>query len=171
MKHKLLLIYTWFIRVCLYFLPDIPLVMRFRGWLYSFGMKSSGKNFQVAHNVILNSLEWLSVGDNVYFAMGNISLCFGGIKVENNVMFGPNCVLTAGNHTYLNGSYRFGPSKSSPIIIGCGSWIGANCTILPGVNFPKSSVAAAGSVITKTMKYNGIGIYGGIPAKFIKSNI
>jgi hypothetical protein len=34
-------------------------------------MPSCGSNFQVAHNVILNSIEGLAVGNNVYLAMGN----------------------------------------------------------------------------------------------------
>ena len=53
MKHRLLLLYSWLVKTVLFFLPDIPLIMRFRGFLYSLGMPSCGSNFQVAHNVII----------------------------------------------------------------------------------------------------------------------
>lgn len=168
MKHKLLLIYTWIIKTLLCFLPDIPQIMRFRGWLYSFGLKKCGRNFQVAHNVILNTLESISVGDNVYIAMTTIFLGGGDVEIGDNVMVGPGCLVTAGNHTFLNGSYRYGPSKMEKIKIGKNSWIGGHCVILPGTNFPESSIAAANSVLTKKLKDRGVGIYGGIPAQIIK---
>ena len=60
-------------------------------------MPSCGSNFQVAHNVILNSIEGLAVGNNVYLAMGNIIYAHGKAIIGNNVMFGPDCLLTTGN--------------------------------------------------------------------------
>ena len=106
MKHRLLLLYSWLIKTMLFFFPDIPLIMRFRGFLYSLGMPSCGSNFQVAHNVTLNSIEGLTVGNNVYLAMGNIIYAHGKAIIGNNVMFGPGCLLTTGNHTFGDGSYR-----------------------------------------------------------------
>lgn len=62
MKHKLLLAYSWFVRTILFFLPDMPLVMRFRGFLYGLGMAKRGKNIQVTHDAILRDLENMSLG-------------------------------------------------------------------------------------------------------------
>ena len=31
LKHKLKQLYCWFIRTTLFFLPDVPMIMRFRG--------------------------------------------------------------------------------------------------------------------------------------------
>lgn len=167
MKHRLILLYSWAVRVLLFFLPDVPFIMRFRGLLYSFAMKKCGRNFQVAHNVILNSIEGLSVGDNVYIAMNNVVFSHGIIIIEDNVMFGPSCTITSGNHTFLNGSYRYGEPIEKPIIIMEGAWIGANCVILPGVKFPPRSVLAAGAVLTSSID-DVEGIYAGVPAKLIK---
>ena len=79
MKHRLLLLYSWLIKTMLFFFPDIPLIMRFRGFLYSLGMPSCGSNFQVAHNVTLNSIEGLTVGNIwqwgiLYMLMGKLLL-------------------------------------------------------------------------------------------------
>lgn len=167
MKHRLLLLYSWAVRVLLFFLPDVPFIMRFRGMLYGWAMKKCGKNFQVAHNVILNSLEGLSVGDNVYIAMNNVIFSHGSITVEDNVMFGPSCTVTSGNHTFVNGSYRYGEPIEKPILIKEGSWIGANCVVLPGAELPPHSVLAAGAVLTSLVACEE-GIYAGVPAKLIK---
>lgn len=169
MKHKFLLIYTWFVRVILFFLPDIPIIMRFRGFLYSLGMKKCGRNFQVAHNVIINSLEGLTVGDNVYFAMNSVFFTSYNVNIGDDVMFGPGCLLTSGNHTFYNGSYRFGISENKSVNIGSGSWIAAHCVVLPGAFLPARSVLAAGAVLTdKLVPQEADSIYAGIPASFVK---
>ena len=170
MKHRFLLLYVWFIRIILFFFPDVPFIMRFRGWLYSLGMKYAGKNFQVAHNVILNSIEYMSVGDNVYIAMSNIFLAHGGITIGNNVMFGPGCLVAAGNHTLKDGAYRYGPTVNAPIKIGNGSWIGGHCVLLLGLDFPEKSIAGAGSLLSNKLINMGEGLYAGCPAKYIKFN-
>lgn len=172
MKHRLLLLYTWWIRISMFCLPDVPFIMRFRGWLYGLGMKECGKNFQVAHDVIINSLEGLSVGNNVYFAMRSVFFTSYEVYIGNNVIFGPACLLTSSNHTFCNGSYRYGPSKLSKVKIEDGCWIAGHCVVLPGAVLPNSSILAAGAVLTAhldSVKSNSI--YTGIPAKISKKNI
>lgn len=123
MMHQVRLLWYWLVRVMLYFLPDHPLVMRFRGWLYSFAMPHAGKNFQVAHNVVIVSAEGLTVGDNVYIAYGCVLIADRDVTIGNDVMFGPLCIVAAGNHAFRNGSYRWGDDTYAPIAIGDGSWI------------------------------------------------
>lgn len=54
-----------------------------------------------------------------------------------------------------------------PILIGNNVFIGAGCTILPGVCIGDGVVIGAGSIVTKNLKSNAV--YAGVPAKFIKS--
>ena len=172
MKHRLLLLYSWLIKTMLFFFPDIPLIMRFRGFLYSLGMSSCGSNFQVAHNVTLNSIEGLTVGNNVYLAMGNIIYAHGKAIIGNNVMFGPGCLLTTGNHTFGDGSYRYGVSVEKEVRIKDGCWIAAHCVVLPGAVLPARSILAAGAVLTiHLQELCEDAIYTGIPAKFTKKRI
>lgn len=166
--HKFLLIYSWLIRILLFLLPDFPLAMRFRGWLYSFGMKSCGKNFQVTHSAILNSLESLEIGDNVYIANFCNLIGTGNIIIGNEVILGPGVIISAGNHHFSNNSFRFASSTPLDIIIGDGSWIAANCTIVGRSIFPAESVLAANSVFIPSSTNSSSGIYAGNPAKFIK---
>jgi acetyltransferase-like isoleucine patch superfamily enzyme len=54
------------------------------------------------------------------------------------------------------------------IKIGSGCWIGAKVTVLDGAVIGNGCVIAAGSVVTAG-KYDDNCIYGGVPAKFLKS--
>ena len=157
MKKKLILLYSWFIRTLMYFLPDIPLIMRLRGFLYSIFMKKHGRNLQVASSSILKGLENISTGDNCFFALNTIIDASTSITFEDDVMVGYSSIIVSGNHTMIDNSYRYGKPKRSPILIKNGSWIGANCVILAGAIVPPASCIAAGTVITK--KLDKIGVY------------
>jgi maltose O-acetyltransferase len=141
--------------------------MRFRGYLYGLGMKRCGKDFQVAHSVILNTIEKLSVGNNVYIANFCSFILNGEIIIGNEVIFGPNCVLSSGNHTFYNGSFRFGKSSEIQVLIADGCWLAANCTIVAGAALPQKSILAAGSVLSKKFD-NSNSVYAGTPAKYLK---
>lgn len=168
MKHKILLIYVWFIRTIMFFLPDIPVFMKLRGFFYGLGMKKCGRNFQVAHSSIINSLECIEVGDNVYFANFCNIIGNGTIRIENDVLFGPGVIVSAGNHSYNNGSYRFAKSIPLDVTIERGAWIAANCSIIGECIFPSESILAANSVFIKSSSHSDKSLYAGNPAKWIK---
>ena len=169
MKHRLLLVYSWFVRTILFFFPDIPVFMRFRGRLYGLGMKKCGKNFQVTHSAILNTIDMIVVGDNVYIANFCSLIANGTIEIGDNVLFGPSVVVSSGNHKFENGRL-LKESNQKDVIIGKNCWIAANCTVVGGAILPEGSILAANSVLTNKpdlVKTNCI--YGGTPAKYIKT--
>ena len=61
---------------------------------------------------------------------------------------------------------RAGKSIFGSITIGSGVWIGADVTILPGINIADGCVIGAGSVVAKSTQPDGL--YCGNPAKRIK---
>ena len=150
----------------MYFLPDIPIIMRFRGRLYGLGMKQCGKDFQVAHDVKLINLETISVGNNSYIAYTSLLIANpkGEIVIGDRVMIGPHCVLVSDNHTSIDGSYRFGKCIDGNIKIEDGSWIGAHCTVLLNSVLPKNSCLGANSLLNKKYQIPN-SIYFGSPAK------
>ncbi|MEX5734383.1 acyltransferase [Providencia hangzhouensis] len=113
MKHKLLLLYSWLIRTLFFLFPDIPFIMRTRGFFYSLAMKKSGKNLQIASSSVLKGLENLSVGNNCFFAINTIISASTYITIEDEVMVGYASIIESGNHTLENSSYRFGPLKGN----------------------------------------------------------
>lgn len=167
MKNKLALIYSWLVRTLLFFFPDIPFIMKFRGFLYSFAMKRCGKDFQVTHDAILRGLQNFSIGNNVFVGNHSVILGSGKITIEDQVLIAPNCIVICGVHTKMNKSFRYGPIKTGDVFIGKGSWIAANSTITMNSYLPPGSVLGANSYLNKKFdKMNSL--YAGSPAKLIK---
>lgn len=131
-------------------------------------MKKCGINFQVASNVYFNSLSKLVIGDNVYIAQNNVVIAVD-LYIYDNVIIGPNCVISGGNHQFDGNSFRFKKAKHLPVIIEEGSWISANCTVLAGSILPKRSILAGGAVLTKAFTQKN-SIYVGVPAKYLKQH-
>jgi len=167
MKHKFLLLYSWFVRTSLFFLPDMPIVMRFRGFMYGLGMKKYGGDFQVPHDVILRDLENISIGRNCIIGNGTNIMGSGTIVIEDKVLIGPNVIIISSNHT-LGGDSFSGRSVAGTITICKGAWVAGNCTIQKDSFLPPLSVLSANSFLNKEFD-NPESLYGGVPAKWIKS--
>ncbi len=168
MKSKFLLIYSWFVRSTLFFLPDIPLVSRFRGWLYGLGMRRCGKNLIVQHDAILRDLQNLEFGSNIRIANHAFIMGSGRVEIGDCAIIGPHSLIVAGNHTLGNGSYRNGKCMPGVIRIKAGAWVGGNCTVAAGAVLPEMSVLGANSMLNKPFD-TPKGIYAGVPAKLIKT--
>ena len=168
MRNKFLLLYSWFIRTVLFFLPDVPFVMRFRGFLYGLGMKKCGRDFQVTHDAIIKNLQGISVGNNCFVGNGTVMMGGGTIEIEDQVMLAPQVIVISGNHTSDNGSYRYGLGSCGTIRIEYGAWVAGNSVIQKDSVLPRNSILAANSVLNKDFHLAN-SIYGGCPAKFIKS--
>ncbi|MDE5629137.1 MAG: acyltransferase [Muribaculaceae bacterium] len=103
--------------------------------------------------------------------MGNQALIFGSgiIEIASEVQIAPHCVIVSGNHTSENGSYSKGKLSAGPVVIGKGAWIAANCTVAKNSILPSNSVLAANSFLNKPFEIEN-SIYGGVPARLIKTN-
>lgn len=135
-----------------------------------------GKNFQTGNKANIRELN--SIGNNV--SIGTLSVIEHHVTIENNVRIhsnafipeftlledsawlGPNVVLT-------NARYPKSPSVKNHLIgprIGVDAKIGANATILPGINVGRNALVGAGSVVTKDVEDDII--VAGNPAKFLQ---
>ncbi len=162
-----LLKYLWFhlITLATSWLPDLRPVMRVRGFLLRPAFQSCGRNFQIARRVNINFSNRLAIGSDVYIAMGCWLHAVGGIVLEEEVQLAPYSVLVSGDHTRIDGSYRFGPSRLAPIRIGRGAWIAAHATVTKGVVIGRGAVLAANSVATHDVPPYSMA--GGVPARVI----
>ena len=167
MKRKFLLMYSWTVRMLLFFLPDIPVIMRLRGYLYGLGMSYCGGDFQVTHDAVIKDLQGISVGKHCFVGNGSIIMGSGTIIIEDEVLIAPHVIIISGNHVLKNGSFRYGRGDTGNITIGKGAWIAGNCTISKGSRLPAGSVLSANSLLNKCFNEE-YSIYGGVPAKFIK---
>lgn len=132
----------------------------------SFFLKRCGRNLRLGRNISFYSPGNISIGNDVYIAYGCWFLGAEEILVEDEVMFGPYCVIADSNHTFLNGSYRYGPPKNGMIKFGAGGWIGAHSTILLNSIIGKGVLVAANSVVNNSIE--DFEIVGGVPARKLK---
>ena len=86
--------------------------------------------------------------------------------IGDNVMIGPNTLISTVNHPLTTMGRRQHLGIAKPVKIGDDVWIGGNVTILPGVTIGNNVVVAAGAVVTKDLTDNAL--YGGVPARKIK---
>jgi acetyltransferase-like isoleucine patch superfamily enzyme len=106
----------------------------------------------------------IKIGKNVFINSGCRFQDQGGITIGDGALIGHNVVLATLNHD-INPNKR-GTMHPAPIVIGNNVWIGANATVVPGVNIGDGAIVAAGAVVTRDVPPKVI--VGGVPAKIIK---
>jgi acetyltransferase-like isoleucine patch superfamily enzyme len=97
-----------------------------------------------------------------------ISTATHTIRIGRNVDIGPGCLITAGTHEIGDERRRAGIGRGIDVQVGDGTWIGARCTILPGVMIGKASVVAAGAVVLAG-GYPDHAFLAGVPAAIKKT--
>jgi acetyltransferase-like isoleucine patch superfamily enzyme len=133
--------------------------------------------------------------DSAYFRPGAYAVGCSKIEIGNRVIIRPNCMLFgetnnsisvsisieddvmlgSGVHIYVN-NHSFdrmdipiidqGHAPVKPVILRKGCWIGANVTLLPGIEIGENAVIGAGSIVTKSVPAGFLAA--GNPAKIIK---
>jgi maltose O-acetyltransferase len=84
-----------------------------------------------------------------------------GCSIATGVTF-----LTSTHQIAVAGIRRAGTEINAPIVVGDGTWIGANVTIFPGVAIGPGCVIGAGSVVTKNCEPDSV--YVGVPARRVR---
>jgi acetyltransferase-like isoleucine patch superfamily enzyme len=131
-----------------------------------------GDFFQTGHNVLIR--EQTTIGNQVSIGTGAIiegqtsignrvniqSLVYVPTRtnIGDDVFIGPNAVLTNDPYPPHGGNDLHGP------LIGRGVSIGANATILPGIEIGEESLVAAGAIVTRNVPPEKLAI--GSPARF-----
>lgn len=109
----------------------------------------------------------LIIEDSVHVGQNCFIDGTGKLRICKDSVLGPNVVLLTGNHEFKNPTIpiRLQGGIPKPVVIEEDVWIGANVTVLGGVNIGKGSVIGAGSVVTKDVPPYSIAV--GVPARVI----
>lgn len=126
-----------------------------------FGMKI-GKNSIILMGLYVYDPWHIEIGNNVYIN----EYCFldgrGGIQINNNASISLYTKVITGTHVSSSDDFRY---TSKKVIIGENVWTGTSSIILPGVELPRGTILAAGSVAKYSKKgYLPMHIYSGVPA-------
>ena len=131
-----------------------------------------GNNFRTGHNVLVREETHIgndvligtnaildgrtSIGNNVSI-QGNVYIPLN-VVIEDHVFIGPCAVLTNDKYPIRTKTDLSGP------ILRKGASLGANSTILPGIEVGEGSMVAAGALVTKDVPPWKLAI--GFPAEF-----
>ncbi len=113
---------------------------------------------------------------------------FRGLRIGESCFLGDECLIDLASEvtmeaqttiaervtilTHTNVGYRdhplqaFLPSMAAPVVLRRGAFVGANVTVLPGVEIGECAVVAAGAVVRESVP--SFTMVGGVPAKVLK---
>lgn len=126
-----------------------------------------GKNSKIYPKCFCGAKCKLTLGENSFINWQNFLDLNDNITIGNNTLIAMRCNFITTFHDIGPHEFRGGKSRTAPIVVGNGCWIGAHCTILPGVKIADGCVIAANSLVTKDTEPDGL--YVGSPAKRIKT--
>ena len=117
-----------------------------------------GRDCVIGQNVMIGSGVVVGNGCKI---QNNVSL-YDGVVLEDGVFCGPSCTFTnvLNPRAEIERKHEFRPTK-----IGRGATIGANATIICGVELGAYAFVAAGAVVTKNVPR--FALVAGVPAKQI----
>ncbi|HDY7859013.1 TPA: acyltransferase [Vibrio vulnificus] len=134
-------------------------------------LSTVGENVYFGTNVVIKNGKGISIGNNVSVHDSCYLDGEGGIKIGDDVSIAHQTSLISFEHTWndLSLPIKYNCTSKGEINIHDDVWIGCGVRILSGVNIYSRSIVAAGAVVNGDVEYGFI--YGGIPARKIKSII
>ena len=129
-----------------------------------------GNGVRILRNVTMSTTPngKIHIGDNVHIGEGTILFSDIGIRIGDNVIIGPQNVITDFNHGYESVEIPINQQglDRKEVVIEEDVWIASNCVIIRGVRIGKGSVVAAGAVVHREV--SPYSVVGGVPIRLIK---
>lgn len=137
-----------------------------RGFFARRVLQSAGNNINIERGA--SFATDVCIGNNSAIGI-NCRIQWGGVKIGDNVLMGPDILIYTTNHESSNTDIpicKQGNSLPKPVIIEDDVWIGARVIILPGVTVRRGCIIGAGTVLTKT--FPEYSIIAGNPGRVVK---
>jgi maltose O-acetyltransferase len=152
-----------------------PLPLAVGGRLRAYALRKVG--FRIGCGVIIHEVPRIIGGGKIYDHLEIEAQCFinigcvfdlsDRIVIGERSGLGQEVMILTSTHVIGSSLCRFGDLVTKPVTIGSGVWLGARCTILPGVTIGSGAIVAAGSVVQRDVAPNTL--VGGVPARVIRN--
>jgi len=159
------------VNVPLMFMPTQVIAPTLRRYGATVGQRVHFRSPLIIHNSESKRRRYyqkLEVGDDCYFGRELFLDLQDRIVIEDQVTISHRVMILthtdAGNSPLKD---EFVPTTQGPVIIRKGAYIGANVTILQGVEIGASSIVGAGAVVTRSVP--PATVVAGVPAKLVKT--
>jgi maltose O-acetyltransferase len=107
----------------------------------------------------------LSIGHGTSINVECFFDCLGKVTLGKQVMVGMGVMIVTSDHPLDPDGRPQRQSVGRDVVIGDGAWLGARCTILPGVTVGEGAVVSAGAVVTRDCR--PFAVYAGVPARLV----
>jgi len=132
---------------------------------------TNGREINVSPDAVFINAERITLGDRVRIG----SRCHiwagprdGCIRIGNDVLFGPEVMLTAATYRHEDGNPISDQAmREGDIEIGDGVWLATRAIVLPGTTIGTGAIIAAGAVVSGVVE--PYAIMAGSPAKRVGS--
>jgi maltose O-acetyltransferase len=109
----------------------------------------------------------LEIGDRVFVNYGVSMSAHLLVRIGDDAKIGQHAIILDCDYHELEDPLHYGGhGPALPVVLETGVWLGARVTVLKGVTIGRSSVIAAGSVVTRDIP-PGV-LAGGVPAKVLR---
>jgi acetyltransferase-like isoleucine patch superfamily enzyme len=114
---------------------------------------------------------FIEIGDHSFIGHSTQVNVGNEFKIGRNCMIAPLCVFSDAHHEFIDVTIPMNQQRClyNSIEVKDDVWMGSGCVILGGVTIGTGVVIAAGAVVNKSIP--DYEIWGGVPAKKIKSRI
>jgi putative colanic acid biosynthesis acetyltransferase WcaF len=108
----------------------------------------------------------LTVGDDCWIGEDCWIDNLAAVRLGRDAVLSQGVYLCTGNHDWSDPAFGL---RIGPITLADGAWVGARAVVAPGVSLGDSAIAAAGSVVTRSIPAGEV--HAGNPASFVKQRV
>lgn len=128
-----------------------------------------GPGAAISPNAAFSNPDRISAGRNLYLG----ARCHlwagpseGRIVIGDNVLFGPEVMVTAAGYRFNDGSPVTAQAMDeADVVIGDDVWLGTRAIVLPGARIGTGAIVAAGAVVRDEIP--AFAVAAGVPAKVV----